>query len=132
MLEAERAGAKALVVFMNDWPRHGPEWEALRRVQADEAHNCSMLGEMLKRSGAAYSHVTGEFHDKALAVRGARERIGFLIRGLKWALREFENALPRIAREDVRSLLEGMHRRHRRSIAACEAILAGAPGKQAP
>jgi nitronate monooxygenase len=123
MLEAERAGAKALVVFMNDWPRHGKEWEALRTVQADEAHNCSMVGAMLKRSGAAYSHATGEFYDKAVAVQGARERIAFLVKGLEWALREFENALPRIARADVRTLFEGMHKRHRRSIAACQAVL---------
>ena len=32
------------------------EWEALRKVQADEAHNCAMVGEMLKRSGRS-----GEF-----------------------------------------------------------------------
>jgi nitronate monooxygenase len=125
MLEAERAGAKALVVFLDDWPRHSEGWEALRKVQADEAHNCAMLGEMLKRSGAAYSHATGEFYDKAVAVQGARERIAFLIRGLKWALREFEIALPRIAREDVHTLLEGMHKRHRRSIASCESLLQG-------
>ena len=31
MLEAERAGARALVVFMDDWPRHGPEWQTLRK-----------------------------------------------------------------------------------------------------
>ena len=125
MLEAERAGAKALVVFMDDWPRHSKEWEALRKVQADEAHNCAMVGEMLKRSGAAYSHATGEFYDKAVAVQGARERVAFLIRGLKWALREFEKALPRIEREDVRSLFDGMHKRHRRSIANCESLLQG-------
>ena len=125
MLEAERAGAKALVVFMDDWPRHGEEWNALRKVQADEAHNCSMLGEMLKRSGAAYSHATGEFYDKAIAVKHPRERIAFLIKGLKWAVREFEQALPRIRRQDVHSLIEGMHVRHRRSIATCESLLRG-------
>jgi len=92
-------------------------------VQADEAHNCAMVGEMLKRSGAAYSHATGEFYEKALAVKGPRERIAFLIKGLEWALREFENAMPRIGREDVRSLFEGMHRRHRRSIATCQSLI---------
>ena len=102
MLEAERAGAKALVVFMDDWPRHGEEWEALRKMQADEAHNCALVGKLLKRSGATYSHATGEFYDKAVAVTEPRERITFLIKGLNWALREFENALPRIGREDVR------------------------------
>ena len=49
MLEAERAGARALVVFMDDWPRHGAEWQALRKVHEDEAHNCALIGEQLKR-----------------------------------------------------------------------------------
>lgn len=122
MLEAERAGAKALVAFMDDWPRHGEEWAALRKVQADEAHNCSMIGEMLKRTGTPYSHATGTFYDKAIAVEGPRKRIEFLIRGLGWAVKEFEKALPRIPREDVRYLIQGMRDRHLRSIAACEAI----------
>jgi len=122
MLEAERAGAKALVAFLDDWPRHGEAWNALRKVQADEAHNCSMIGEMLKRTGTPYSHATGAFYDKAIAVEGPRERIEFLIRGLGWAVKEFEKALPSIPREDVRYLIEGMRERHRRSIAACEAI----------
>jgi nitronate monooxygenase len=123
MLEAERAGAKALVVFMNDWPRHSPEWDSLRSIHLDEAHNCAIVGEMLKRAGASYSHATGEFYDKAVAVTGGRERIAFLVKGLRWAIREFESALPRIQREDVRSVLENMRERHRRSIAACEALV---------
>lgn len=122
MLEAERAGAKALVAFMDDWPRHGEEWNGLRKVQADESHNCSMIGEMLKRAGAGYSHATGEFYEKAIAVEGPRERIAFLIKGLGWAVRELEQALPRIGRQDVRYLVEGMRDRHRRSIATCEAL----------
>ena len=122
MLEAERAGAKALVAFMDDWPRHGPEWTALRKIHTDEAHNCAMLGEMLKRSGTAYSHATGEFYDKAVAVEGPRERIVFLVKGLKWAIREFDNAMPSIGRQDVRELIQGMRERHQRSIAACDAV----------
>ena len=122
MLAAERAGAKALVVFMDDWPRHSEEWNALRKVQADEAHNCAMVGEMLKRSGSAYSHATGEFYDKAIAVKEPGERVAFLIKGLQWAVREFEAALPRIKRQDVRAVIEGMRDRHRRSIAACESL----------
>ena len=45
----------------------------------------------------------------SLAIKEPRERIAFLIKGLNWALREFEQALPRIGREDVRSLFEGIH-----------------------
>lgn len=123
MLEAERAGAKALVAFLDDWPRHGEAWNMLRKVQADEAHNCSMIGEMLKRTGTPYSHATGGFYDKAIAVQGPRERIEFLMRGLGWAVKEFEKALPRIPREDVRHLFQGMRDRHLRSIAACEAVV---------
>ena len=122
MLEAERAGARALVVFMDDWPRNGPEWKTLRRVHEDEAHNCALIGEQLKRRGQDYSHATGEFYAKALEVKGARERIAFLVRGLKWAIREFEQALPRIADPEVRKLFQGMKERHLRSVDACEKV----------
>jgi len=122
MLEAERAGAKALVVFMDDWPRHGPEWQTLRKVHEDEARNCALIGEQLKRRERDYSHATGEFYGKAVAVKGARERIGFLVKGLRWAIREFEQALPRIGDPAVKSLFEGMRARHQRSAAACESV----------
>jgi len=123
MLEAERAGARALVVFMDDWPRHGAEWQALRKVHEDEAHNCALLGEQLKRRGRDYSHATGEFYAKAIAVKGARERIGFLVKGLRWAIRQFEQALPGIGDPAIKQLFAGMRERHTRSAAACESVL---------
>ena len=49
--------------------------------------------------------------------------IEILIRGLGWAVKEFEKALPRIPREDVRYLIQGMRDRHLRSIAACKALV---------
>jgi nitronate monooxygenase len=91
-------------------------------VHEDEAHNCALIGEQLKRRGRDFSHATGEFYAKAVAVKGARERIGFLIRGLRWAIREFDQALPTIADSEIRQLFEGMRERHRRSAAACESI----------
>lgn len=123
MLEAERAGAKALVVFMDDWPRNGSEWKALRKIHEDEAHNCGLIGEQLKKHGKDYSHATGEFYDKAVAIKGARERIGFLVRGLKWAIREFDQALPRISDPETGKLFVGMRSRHLRSCEACESML---------
>ena len=75
MLEAERAGARALLEFLGEYPRDGEGWKVLRRVQGDEAHNCVLLGEVLKGEGEPYSHATGEFLDKALAVRGRRARL---------------------------------------------------------
>ena len=127
MLEAERAGARALVVFMDDFPRNSETWKVLRRVHEDEAHNCALIGEQLKRRGRDYSHATGEFYDKAVAVKGARERIAFLVKGLRWAIREFEQALPRIPdtpqHKPIRDLFQGMRERHQRSCAACESVL---------
>jgi nitronate monooxygenase len=128
MLEAERAGARALVVFMDDFPRHSPDWQILRKVHEDEAHNCALIGEQLKRRGREYSHATGEFYAKAIAVKGARERIAFLVRGLRWAIREFERPLPNMDDPEVRRLVEGLRDRHRRSVERCDTITsAGRP-----
>jgi len=121
MLEAERAGAKALVVFMDAYSRNSEEWKVLRRIQADEAHNCVLIGELLKRAGEDYSHATGEFYDKAVAVKGNRQRVEFLIRGLRWAVQRFEESLPRL-NPAAREVLTRMRDSHLRSIAACEKV----------
>jgi nitronate monooxygenase len=126
MLASERAGAKALVVFMDDWPRNGAEWKVLRQIQADEAHNCALIGELLKKAGVDYSHATGEFYAKAVAVKGPRQRIAFLVRGLKWAVNKFEQGLPQLDQE-AQDLFIRMRDSHLRSIAACESILKTMP-----
>jgi len=126
MLEAERAGAKALVVFMDEHPRHGDAWNVLRGIQNDEAHNCALIGRLLEKEGVPYSHATGEFYDKAIALQGARQRIEFLIRGLTWAVRKFEDALPGLPAE-ARELFVRMRDSHLRSIAACERVLQALP-----
>ena len=123
MLEAERAGAKALLVFMDEHERRSEAWNTLRRVQADEAHNCALIGRLLERSGKPYSHATGEFFGKAVAVSGRRERIEFLVRGLRWAVRKFEQALPRIGDPEMRAAIAGMRDSHTRSIEACGAAI---------
>ncbi len=122
MLEAERAGAKALVVFMDDHPRNGEAWKVLRQVQAEEAHNCVLIGKLLEKSGTPYSHATGEFYDKAVAVKGRRERIEYLVRGLRWAVERFDEALPGLP-ADARDAFTRMRDSHLRSIAACESLV---------
>lgn len=122
MLEAERAGARALVVFMDDHPRNGEAWKVLRQVQAEEAHNCALIGKLLEKSGTPYSHATGEFYDKAVAVKGRRERIEYLVRGLRWAVKRFEEALPGLP-ADARDAFTRMRDSHLRSIAACESLM---------
>jgi nitronate monooxygenase len=122
MLEAERAGAKALVVFMDDHPRNGEAWKVLRRIQADEAHNCALIGKLLEKSGTPYSHATGEFYDKAIAVKGPRARIEFLVKGLRWAVKKLDAELPNLEGE-AREALARMRDSHLRSIAACETLI---------
>ena len=95
MLEAERAGAKALVVYMGSFERNSEPWKTLRQIQADEAHNC--------------------------AVNGKRDRLVFLVRGLKWAVKRFEEELPRLD-ADASALFTRMRDSHLRSIAACEKL----------
>ena len=122
MLEAERAGAKALVVFMDDFPRNGEAWKMLRQIQADEAHNCALIGKLLEKAGTPYSHATGKFYDKAVAVKGPKARIEYLVRGLRWAVKRFEESLGRMSAEE-RDLFTKMRDSHLRSIAACEKLV---------
>jgi nitronate monooxygenase len=121
MLEAERAGAKALVVYMDSFPRNSEAWKVLRAIQADEAHNCALIGKLLEKSGTPYSHATGKFYQKAVAVEGDRAQLEFLVRGLKWAVKRFEEALGRMG-ADERDLFTRMRDSHLRSIAACEKL----------
>ena len=121
MLEAERAGAKALVVYMDDFSRNGEAWKVLRQIQADEAHNCALIGKFLEKAGIPYSHATGKFYDKAVAVTGPKARLEYLVRGLKWAVKRFEAELPRLDKPS-QDLFVRMRDSHLRSIAACEAL----------
>ncbi|MGA8050064.1 MAG: DUF6306 domain-containing protein [Burkholderiales bacterium] len=127
MLEAERAGARALLEFLGEYPRDGEGWKVLRRVQGDEAHNCVVLGELLKRAGEPYSHATGEFLDKALALPGRRARLEFLCRGLGWSIREIEAALPRAPDEGGAEALRRIRDTHRRSLENCIALAGALP-----
>lgn len=126
MLEAERAGAKALVVYMDSFPRNSEAWKVLRGIQADEAHNCALMGKLIEKGGAAYSHATGKFYDKAVAVKGPRAQLEFLVRGLKWAVKRFEAELPRLDAQ-AQDLFTKMRDSHLRSIAACERLARDLP-----
>ena len=126
MLEAERAGAKALLVFLDEHERASEAWKVLRRVQSDEAHNCAVIGKLLDRAGTPHSHATGKFYGKAVAIQGRKERVEFLIKGLQWAVRRFEAELPRLD-ENARDAFTRMRDSHLRSIAACESIARAIP-----
>jgi len=122
MLEAERAGAKALVFFMDSFTRNSNEWKILREIQARETHNCALIGNLLKKARAPYSHVTGKFYEKALTVQDGREQLSLLIQGLSWAVRKFEEALPTLDPE-ARCVFEKMRESHLCSVAALDGIV---------
>ena len=121
MLEAERAGANALLNILEEHPRRGEAWIALRRVHADEAHNCVLLGKQIQRLGADYSHATGKFLDKLLSVQVRRARVELLVKGLRWAVKRFDEALPRLD-DEARDTIAGMRESHLRSIESCESV----------
>lgn len=122
MLEAERAGARALLEFLGEHDRKSEAWKVLRKVQGNEAHNCVLLGEQLKRAGEPYSHATGEFLEKALAMQGRATRLAFLCRGLGWSIRVIEIALPRVPDAKGKEVLATIRDSHRESIRNCEAV----------
>jgi len=122
MLEAERAGARALLEYLGEYQRDSEAWKLLRQVQADEVHNCVLLGEQLKRLSEPYSHATGEFLDKALAIEGRKKRLEFLCRGLGWSIREIGTALPRVPDVSAKETLIKMRETHKRSLKNCDAV----------
>ena len=122
MLEAERAGAKALVVYLDSYPRNSESWKILRQVQADEAHNCALIGKLLEKSATPYSHATGEFFEKAIAIKAPTAQIEFLVKGLRCAVKRFEESLLKIKDPEILSVIRRMRDSHLRSLAACEAL----------
>ncbi len=124
LLEAERAGAKTLAAFLDDYAPQSPAWEQLRRVQHDEAANCKLLIDAIRGVGGAPSNATGDFLAKALAVPGAAARLAFLNRGQAWVARKIAEALPQIGNAPLREMLQQMHDSHLANIAACDALAA--------
>lgn len=123
LLEAERAGAKVLAAFLNDYGRDTPAWRQLAAVQRDEAKNCAILIELIHRLKGAPSAATGDFLGKALAVEGRAARLQFLNRGQGWVARKIAEALPHLGEDFVRDALSAMHESHLLNIEACEALV---------
>lgn len=122
LLEAERAGAKVLAAFLDDYERDTPAWRQLAAVQRDESKNCAILIELVRRMSGAASAATGDFLGKALAIEGKVARLQFLNRGQGWVARKISEALPHIEEDFVRSALSAMHESHLLNIEACDAL----------
>ena len=123
LLESERAGAKVLVAFLDDYERDTPTWRQLAAVQRDEAKNCAILINLIQRVNGEPSQATGDFVGKALAVQAKAARLRFLNRGQQWVARKIHEALPRVAQGFVRGALFAMQESHLLNIEACDALI---------
>jgi 5,10-methenyltetrahydrofolate synthetase len=123
LLEAERAGAKVLAAFLSDYERGTPAWKELAAVQRDEARNCAILMDLIRRMGGESSTATGDFLGKALAVEGRAARLRFLNRGQEWVARKIGEALPSLEQCFVRDALFAMQESHLLNIETCDALV---------
>jgi nitronate monooxygenase len=123
LLEAERAGAKVLAAFLEEYPHDSKAWNQLRQLQQDEAHNCAILMNSIRSLGKVPSSAVGEFVNKALAIQGRVPRLTFLNRGQAWVARKIAEALPRILPGPVHQMLHEMRESHIANIEACDALL---------
>ncbi|HSE00555.1 MAG TPA: 5-formyltetrahydrofolate cyclo-ligase, partial [Burkholderiales bacterium] len=123
LLEAERAGAKVLAAFLSEYERDTAAWRQLAAVQRDEAKNCAILIDLIRRVNGKPSTATGDFLGKALAVTGRTARLQFLNRGQKWVARRISDALPYVEYDFVRDALSSMQESHLLNIEACEALV---------
>ena len=123
LLEAERAGAKVLAAYLDDYETGSAAWQQLASVQREEARNCVTLIDLIRGLGHTPGRATGHFVRKALAVRGVAGRLAFLNRGQGWIARTISRALPRLGDPVVRPALKRMLASHIGNMKKCGAIL---------
>jgi nitronate monooxygenase len=123
LLKAERAGAKVLAAFLNEYERDTPAWKQLAAVQRDEARNCTTLTDLIRRVNGTPSAATGDFLGKALAVEGKTARLQFLNRGQQWVARKINESLPYVEQDFVRGALFAIQESHLLNIEACDALV---------
>lgn len=123
LLEAERAGAQVLAMFLADYADAPQAQATLRAVYRDEAHNCAAIIDALRTLGCTVSSATGDFVGKALAIEGRCERLKFLNRGQGWVAKKIGAALPQLPPSPLRDTLAEMQTSHLRNIEICEDLV---------
>ena len=116
MLEAERAGARALLHVAKDTRQEDIAVMA-GAIQKDEARWCAMLIGQIKKLDGAPSEKTGAFYDKVMALNGDKERFALVNRGQDWVVRKLKEALPRIGDAGLVRELTVMLTSHEQNIA---------------
>jgi nitronate monooxygenase len=125
MLEAERAGAKALLHVSKE--AHDETVASLAMaVHHDEARWCAMLTAAIRLHGGNPSQATGAFYEKVLAIPEEKARLSFVNRGQGWVVKKLKEAIPRISDEHLAKDLAVMLTSHEENIAKVnESGLAG-------
>lgn len=123
LLEAERAGAKVIAAYLEDYAADSPAGLSLLEVQRDEARNCAILMGLIRELGGTPSAATGDFLEKALAVQGRAERLAFLNRGQAWVARKIAEVLPGLPEGPLRTALDAMQVSHVANIEACDRLI---------
>ena len=116
MLEAERAGAKALLHVSKDTDREDAS-ELAKAVHLDEAKWCAMLTKAIRALDGAPSDKTGQFYEKVMAVPELGPRLALVNRGQEWVVRKLRDAIPRIADTQLADDLTVMLTSHEDNIA---------------
>lgn len=116
MLEAERAGAKALLHIARDTNRNDVAVLA-REIQKDEARWCAMLTTAIRDLGGNPSSKTGQFYEKVMAIPEDAARLDLVNRGQGWVVRKLREALPKILEPRLSSDLTEMLSSHEDNIA---------------
>jgi len=116
MLEAERAGAKALLHISKEVGEKNVAALAMQ-VHHDEARWCAMLIAAIRLHGGTPSDATGAFYEKVLAITDMKARLAFVNRGQGWVVKKLKEAIPRIADEHLAKDLGVMLISHEENIA---------------
>lgn len=119
MLESERAGAKVLAVFLDRYERDSEIWTVLNRVRKDEAGNCKILSDQIKRHGGEPSQTTGDFYEKAIAIDDNNERLVFLNRGQGWVAKKLREIIDDVEDSETNGVLQTMIDSHVENIELC-------------
>jgi Domain of unknown function (DUF6306) len=116
MLEAERAGARALLHVAKD-TGHADIAVMAKAIQKDEAHWCAMLIGAIRKLNGAPSEKTGAFYEKVMALTDDQERLALVNRGQDWVVRKLREALPKIEDDALANDLSVMLTSHEDNIA---------------
>ena len=96
MLEAERAGAKALLHIARD-TRSDDVAQLAKEIHKDEARWCAMLTTAIRNLDGDPSPRTGQFYEKVMAIAEDNARLALVNRGQDWVVRKLREALPKIS-----------------------------------